>query len=147
MTYLLIAFIVFMALAPLSHFVPSRRQRRQAALRESAAVQGLFVEFRNLPTVSGATERVSHSGVIYYGLRLKPSRGRSRRRGAWRCEEGSWRPVGERLPVPEALQNLPPTVLAASVDEASCGVYWREEGEPSAVDEIGRALGDWAAGL
>ena len=47
--YLLIVFVIALALAPLSHFVPSKRQRHIARLREYAAVHGLFVEFRSLP--------------------------------------------------------------------------------------------------
>ena len=38
MTYLLIIFVIALALAPLSHFVPSKRQREIARLREYAAV-------------------------------------------------------------------------------------------------------------
>ncbi len=49
MTYLLIIFVIAVALAPLSHFVPSKRQRQIARMREYAAVHGLFVEFRGVP--------------------------------------------------------------------------------------------------
>ena len=48
MTYLLIIFVIALALAPLSHFVPSKRQREIARLREYAAVEleqaGLAIE-------------------------------------------------------------------------------------------------------
>jgi hypothetical protein len=49
LTYLLIILVIAIALAPLSHFVPSKRQREVARMREYAAVNGLFVEFRGVP--------------------------------------------------------------------------------------------------
>lgn len=147
MIYLVIALIVGLALAPLSHFVPSRRQRHQASLRESAALKGLFVEFRRLPQSGAGTAAVAGSNVIYYGLRLKPSRGKVRRQGVWLRDEQGWRSVGPRLPVPQVLQDMPAAVLAASVDDASCGVYWQEAGDPSTVAQIRENLGDWSEQL
>lgn len=148
MSYLIIAVVVLLALAPLSHFVPSRRQRREASLREAAAVAGLFVEFRDLPLSGGAREsgpsRRPRANAIYYGLRLRPSRGRERRRGSWLREGDDWRPAGDRQVPPEPLRELPGTVLAASVDEGSCGVYWREDGDLETVAGIHRALAAWA---
>ena len=145
MTYIIIALVVALALAPLTHFLPSRLQRQQAALREAAALKGLFVEFRSLPSAGGAAERLPKSGIIYYGLRLRPSRGRARRGGAWLREDGAWRSLGTpRVPVPAPLEPLPPAVLAASVDEVSCGVYWREEGDIQTVETIHEALSAWA---
>lgn len=143
MTYIIIALVVALALAPLSHFVPSKQQRRQAKMREAAAVQGLFVEFRNLPAGGGAAARVPRSGTIYYGLRLRPSRGRGRRRGAWVREEAGWRSLEGREPLPAPLEQLPAAVLAAGVDEASCGVYWREDGDTDSVSRIHAVLVEW----
>ena len=64
--YLLIVFVIALALAPLSHFVPSKRQRHIARLREYAAVHGLFVEFRSLPGT--ARERADGHTIYYAGL-------------------------------------------------------------------------------
>ncbi|WP_116364242.1 hypothetical protein [Parahaliea mediterranea] len=156
MTYLIIAFVIAIALAPLSHFVPSKQQRRQARLREAAAVQGLFVEFRDLPRSAAPGAAGVRADSLYYGLRLRPSRGRQRRRGAWLREEtGEWRALADgpghslqaRRAVPQALLEMPESVLAASVDEGSCGIYWREAGDLSTVAEIRRLLGDWGAQL
>ena len=71
MEYFVIVLVIALALAPLSHFVPSKHQRKVARLRESAAVQGLFVEFRNLPdgggtASSGRVARQQDRNIIYY---------------------------------------------------------------------------------
>ncbi|MFV0478932.1 MAG: hypothetical protein ACK5ME_14025 [Parahaliea sp.] len=147
MTYIIIALVVALALAPLTHFLPSKAQRRQAHLREVAAQQGMMVEFRSLPSQGSASERLPHSGIIYYGWRLRPSKGRERRRGAWIHEVDGWRSLGERVPVPAALAQLPPLILAASVDEISCGIYWQETGDEEIIRQIQCCLQAWASTL
>lgn len=146
MIYLLIALVIGLAIAPLLHFLPSKRQRALAGLREAAAVGGLFVEFRDMPD-SGSAERrppAVERQLIYYGLRLPPSRGKESRSGAWvRAEEG-WRAARGRAAVPPVLLEMPAEILAASVDEGSCGVYWRESGDVDTVHTIRRLLGLWA---
>ena len=118
MTYLLILFVIAIALAPLSHFVPSKRQRQIARMREYAAVHGLFVEFRDVPRrqYQDARQRnpVGHD-TIYYGKRLKPSRNRGEGARAWLREEEGFVGLERRLAPPSELAGLPPQVLAAGV--------------------------------
>lgn len=141
--YLLIFFVVMVALAPLTHFLPSKHQRKQVALREYAALSGLFVEFRSLPgRVAG--DRSAPDNVIYYGLRLRPSRQRLVRRQAWLQSHGHWQSVGKPAPLPEPLAACPDTVLASSLEEGSCGIYWQEQGDEGTVAEICRMLRAWA---
>ncbi|MEQ9464968.1 MAG: hypothetical protein RJQ10_14990 [Haliea sp.] len=146
MNYLLIAFIIVVALAPLTHFLPSKRQRRQAALREAAALAGLFVEFRSLPGTAAGRAPQAQQDVIYYGRRLAPSKGRGSRRGAWLQRDGEWLPAatGARTPVPGPLLACSPDILGASLDEGSCGVYWQEQGDTATVGEIHGILLAWA---
>ena len=83
MSYLLIGFVIALALAPLSYFVPSKAQRKIARLREYAALNGLFVEFREPP--GAAANAVTHRAAqtIYYGKRVR-ARGRGpTKRIAW----------------------------------------------------------------
>ena len=66
MKYVLILFVIALALAPLSHFYPSKRQRLVARMREYAAVHGLFVEFRDLPARGEPVPGERRAQVIYY---------------------------------------------------------------------------------
>lgn len=147
MKYLLILFIIAVALAPLTHFLPSKRQRQQARMRETAAVNGLFVEFRSLPgSTSGRQPTAADSGrVIYYGKRLPSSLRERPRRAAWIRDEKGWRGLEAGSPPPAILQELPASVPAASVDEGSCGVYWQEDGGEEEVQVIVSALEAWLA--
>jgi hypothetical protein len=143
--FLLILFVMALALAPLAHFLPGKRQRKIARLREYAAVHGLFVEFRDIPGKSPAQARAGDP--IYYGKRLPASVGGNVENGAWTRSGGDWTGVHTRRPVPSQLRELSVEILAGSVDKSSCGVYWTESGEEDCVEQIRRALEGWAADL
>ncbi|TDG13757.1 hypothetical protein E2F43_09580 [Seongchinamella unica] len=148
MKFLLILFVVALALAPLTHFLPSKRQRLVARMREYAAVHGLFVEFRDLPSrpaVSGREERSQQ--IIYYGKRLPPSRREPRQRVTWLRDDDGWRSLDKRVEPPPAADLLPASILAISVDEGSCGAYWKEAGEERDVEQIVTALEAWQQAL
>jgi hypothetical protein len=146
--YLLILFVVALALAPLTHFLPSKRLRKQARMRELAAVHGLFVEFRDLPVVEAPAGREARTQqVIYYGKRLQASRGHPRPRRAWLREDARWRGLQRRWEVPCVAREMPHAVLALSIDEGSCGVYWQEAGEEDDVALIVAALARWERSL
>ncbi|WOJ94246.1 hypothetical protein R0135_03540 [Congregibacter variabilis] len=145
MTYGIIILIVLLALAPLWHFMPTKRQRHQALLRESAALAGLFVEFRDLPLGQERLERLSASErqVLYYGLRLPASRKTRRERQAWYRERGQWSSRPGRLEPPTIASKLPDSILAIGVSDESCGVFWQELGDETLVREIAVLLNQW----
>jgi len=141
-TYLIIGIVVALALAPLLQFLPSRRQRHLARLREVAAVSGLFVEFRPVPGAD-RLPGVNPGTVIYYGRRLPAAAAGRVERATWLWTEEGWRALGARAPVPAALASLPPGILAAGVDQGSCGVYWQESGSEETVAQIVDVLRAW----
>lgn len=143
MTYLWIFLVIAIALAPLTHFIPSKRQRAVARMREHAAINGLFVEFRRAP---GAAQS-DQVRTLYYGKRLPPTRGQERPTHAWLHRSDEWKGLNHRLEAPLAFRVLPNQIAAASIDEASCGVYWQEEGGIDEVELIVDALKAWAANL
>jgi hypothetical protein len=137
--YLLIIFVLALALAPLLHVVPSKYQRRVARLREFAAVNGMFVEFRHIPEGAlSAAESAGHQPgrTIYYGLRIPASGRMERRRRAWVYGEEGWRSMPRGRSVPAPLADLPEGVFSVSIDEESCGIYWQESGEEAEIEKI-----------
>ena len=140
---------MLLALAPLWHFMPSKRQKRQARLREAAAIAGLFVEFRDLPLGPERLARLAAADrqVLYYGRRLKPSRRDARPPQNWYREAGQWISRPPRLPAPAIAAAVPETVLALGLGETSCGVYWREQGDENTVRELASLLQQWQAQL
>ena len=150
MTYLLIIVVIALALAPLSQVLPSKRQRKVARLREYAAVHGLFVEYRTIPGAGKGARRSSGSArgdIIYYGKRLRPRRGEPVNTGSWVVDTLGWRSLDRRAAVPAQLPSLAGDVMAASVDEGSCGIYWRESGGEEQVEQIRQVLEGWSEAL
>lgn len=148
--YVFIAVVVALAVAPLLHFLPTSTQRRQVAFREKAALGGLFVEFRDLPGYGPRLARMGRNErqVVYYGARLPAARGDCHQRQSWWRVDDTWRGGPQRLaPLPSALRDLPSSVLAASVDSSSCGVYWRECGDPGDVSQLIHCVTVWRADL
>jgi hypothetical protein len=145
LTWLIIIGIMVMALAPLWHFMPSKRQRHQATLRETAALNGLFVEFRDLPLPAARLARMpaAERQVLYYGCRLRPSRAAPSERHTWFRDADSWVALKGRLPVPDLASKLPDSVLALESGRASCGVYWRENGGEAEVLSLAETLCSW----
>lgn len=146
LTYLFIAFVLLLAVAPLLHFRPSKRQRVLARMREYAVLHGLQVEYRKLPTDQrGARPLVGD--IIYYGLRLSPDDRRATLKASWVREGGEWRSTGARVAPPQALDELPEGVVVVSVDEGGCGVYWAEVGGEPEIEKIRTVLSRWAQTL
>lgn len=146
---LIILLVVAVALVPLLQFAPSQRQRTIASLREHAAVNGLYVEFRDVP---GRPEYRKQAGVIpgtviYYGKRLPASSQEPRQAAQWASHNEHWHSVGERRDVPPFFEQLPAGALAAGFDEDSCGVYWVESDSVADVDAICAVLSAWSKHL
>lgn len=149
MIWLFILFVLAIALVPLLHFAPSKRQREIAGMREHAALDGLFVEFRKTP---GGEDRPLPEGVnarnlIYYGKRLPAARKRARITQAWRRDREGWLSIGGFAPVPAMFEDLPDCAVAASVDPDSCGIYWDESGGVETVSLIASVLTRWTEQL
>ena len=149
MEIFIILLVVALALAPLTNFFPSKRQRQVARMREYAAVHGLFVEFRDLPGSdrNRLREKQRPQQLIYYGKRLPPSRGELRPRLAWLAQAGVWTGAGHRRDPPACIDLLPASILALSQEESSCGIYWREPEDEAQVQQIVDALEVWSADL
>ena len=147
MSYLIILFVIALALAPLSHFVPTKQQRKAARMREYAAINGLFVEFREVPARPGAASTTRSGNTIYYGKRLKATGLGPQKRIAWLREGERWVGLSRRDPVPAVLSGFPESVLAASADPDSCGIYWQEQGVEATIDQILLALEEMVASL
>jgi len=94
-------------------------------------------------SASAGRERASQD-TIYYGKRLPPAKVKRETAMVWLLEADGWMGLERRNQVPPVLSSLAVPVLAASADEGSCGVYWRESGGVEAVELIRQTLESWA---
>ncbi len=145
MGWWIVLLVVLLALAPLWHFAPTKRQRLQARLRECAALNGLFVELRDLPLPQDRLARMpaGERQVVYYGCRLRTSGMVPMRRTAWYRSGDDWSCRNGREAPPDFVQEIPDSVLAVDLGPESCGLYWREEGTEDDVISLARRLAAW----
>lgn len=137
---------MLLAAAPLLYVLPGERQRRQACLREAAALAGLFVELRNLPSAANRRRRrlsAAERQVLFYGCRFNALMRAPPPTCVWYREGKVWRSWPPRRPVPDWLNEAPAVVLAVSVNAESCGFYWREQGSEALVWQLARWLLTW----
>ncbi len=148
MKWWLISLLLLGAFGPIFWLVPSRRDRRLAAMREQARVRGISVELTRLPDLNPKSEdRVSAAGLeleptlscvayrLPYGRTLSLAPVWQLQRDS-RVSEGllpGWRLTGER-PGSESYQaaiaalvpHLPEDCLALECDTHRVSFYWTE---------------------
>jgi len=160
MTWLIIIVVLIVAFGPIMWLVPSKRDRRLAAMRQQARQEGLLVEMRRLPKVGAAPEERVTAGarvlepVQDVAVYQRPLQRRLRNLPAWRLLRGGpgiegpsgWAfEIGKKphdKHMNAALQALEPTfarlpedVLALECEERMLGAYWLERA-PSGPAEV-----------
>ncbi|MCB1682995.1 MAG: hypothetical protein R3E82_07360 [Pseudomonadales bacterium] len=177
MSWIVIAVVVLAAFGPVLWILPSRKDRRLAALRAKAREEGLVVDLRSLPKRNAAAhERVSAAGqvrdpVVEVAAYTQGLERKLRNLPVWRLQRGEeegetgnapregWiyldRPTGKahvaamlELADP-LLAALPADVLALEVAPRSLLIYWLEgrEAGPEQVGELAARLREFGARL
>lgn len=174
MVWLIIALILIVAIGPLFWLMPSRRDRRLAALRQRAYQSGMRVDLRRLPAHDVAPEeRVTAGGRPLDTSRelaayLMPFPQRLRELPSWRVMRGGegaeaaagWRfEPGKRPDHPQLravldeidgfLGGLPDDVAAVECEPHALAAYWREGPgtTPDRVDDLAARLRAAASAL
>ena len=174
MVWLVIVLILIVAIGPIFWLMPSRRERRLAALRQRAYRHGMRVSLRRLPAGDVAPEdRVTAGGRALdtsreYAAYVMPLEKRLRNLPSWRVLRGGegmsavagWafeagkRPEHVELPaVLEAMEpflsSLPEDVVAVECEPHSLAAYWREGPgtTPERVDDLAQRLTAGATAL
>lgn len=144
MSYLIILFVIALALAPVLALKPSKAQKHLVKLRDCAREAGLQVQLGHLPQTHRQQVRREdpESGAAYRLL--------------WRHEQAKisqfqfllLRQETEVSKVPPpilqvleaALVQLPGIIEAVEFSNLGVAVYWREKGDCDTVGEIARCL-------
>lgn len=146
MAFWIITGVVLLALAPLSHFWPSKQQRRLAHIREHAALLGLYVELRKLPVHRKVDIQIPADDRrywVYYGLRLAlkvklPV-------GSWLRTADGWVTLTGDSDLPSALVGLPEGLDVVSSTPGSVGFFWQERGGEEVLEQAALCLKQAAA--
>ena len=153
MVWIVILLALGVVVGPVLYLVPTRRDRRLAAIRLAARRSGLVVELQCVPNLDApAAERVSAAGAplapvhasVSYAM---PLRARLEHVGRWRLlrsERTGWQFDAERkTPAhPELLRRLrallatlPEDAVALELDGGRLACFWLER-FPAGVDTV-----------
>jgi hypothetical protein len=136
LTWVLIIFVVMVALSPLLSMRPSRRQRQLAAFREQAALAGLVVQLQQLP-------QSPDSGLQPFYSRRRPREDNQPRSSVvYRRTAQGWLSAQGKIAPEEAelLAAMPAGVSHVSSTKACVGVFWDETGSVADLEQIDRLL-------
>jgi hypothetical protein len=136
-TYLLIAFVVMVALSPLISMMPTRRQRQIADLRQQAAILGLTVQLRERPDASGSGEILP-----FYGRHRQRSDRKCSGNVVYRRSGDNWSASTGSIPtpLPTLFAGLPEGVSHVCESLHDVGLFWDERGPEADVERIDEVL-------
>ena len=165
MTWVIIAVVLLVAFGPVLWLVPSRKDRRLAALRQAARQEGLVVEIKRIPKTNPLPEeRVSAGGQVREPVRdcaayqwLLGSK--LKHLPAWRLllkegsADGPWpdwvfephvrasEPYLKEVMalIRTVISELPEGVVGLELSERAVLVYWLEGSQSGREDVVGMA--------
>ena len=144
MSYLIIAAVVLMVVAPIFWFMPSPEVRRQVKLRDKAMALGLQVQVCDLPQTYKAKVRQEYieKGVVYRLPWLQAKRSVGSFHYQWVANDTQEQALPEWLsPLLAATHAMMPAdIIAVEYATPGVAIYWREKGEVDKVAQVHSCL-------
>lgn len=144
MSYLIILFVVALALAPIMALKPSKQQKHLIKLRDCARQLGLQVQVCEMPQTHRQQVRRedTESGVVYRLLWRHPlAKVRQIQFLLLRAEtERNTAPEPVLTALQDCLAQLPEVIAAIEFTHIGVAVYWQEQGDVAEVEAISRQL-------
>lgn len=144
MSYLIILFVVALALAPVLALMPSKQQKHLIALRDSARAAGLQVQVCKLPQTHRQKVRKEdeESGVAYRLLWRHPdARFKTIHFTVLRAEVSAHESEGHIESILRtALDSLPDCIMGLEFTNIGLAAFWQEQGDTDSVEIIAQTL-------
>lgn len=170
MSYIIIAFVLLLVIAPIIKVLPSRADREKMNLRREAMRQGVHVEITKIDDpIPKQDKYITHTGrrldpilnvTAYHLFRKKPAEWRQERTLSWSIERrvtpsttglpGNWewieKPVGLAPGLAESVAStlplLPDDAVKVSETNYRVSVYWHERSGQSGLAGVMQFLGE-----
>ena len=136
MAWVLIIFVIFVALSPLLSMRPSRRQRHIADLRQQAAIGGMLVQLQPLPQTTDSGLRP------FYSRRRVRQEDQARPSVIYRRTAQGWLSAQQKIAprVRPLLAAMPAGVSHVSDTDLAVGAFWDENGSEDDLQQIDKLL-------
>lgn len=128
MVYLLILLGLAVVVAPLLSAMPSKGQRRKAALRDAARQYGLRVSIRPPPDIPPRFRFAPDAELVCYERMLPNGLQAPGRQCRYVRLDNEWRSIFDDLPAPDWVHRLPEGAVVAELTERNASIFWDERG-------------------
>jgi len=126
--YLLSLLGLAVVVAPLLSAMPSKGQRRKAALRDAARQYGLRVSIRPPPDIPPRFRFVPDGELVCYERMLPKGLQALGRQCRYVRLDNEWRSIFDDLPPPDWVRRLPEGAVVAELSERNASIFWDERG-------------------
>ena len=140
MVYVLIALGLAVVIAPLISAMPSKAQRRVAAVRDRAKDLGLRVTLRPVPAVPARFRFAPERDLACYQQNQSRSKSGLGEHRAYVFAEGHWQPTQGASTAPEWLTSLPSGAPLVEVSDRYISIFWDERGGLEDLETIRQAI-------
>ena len=140
MVYVLIALGLAVVIAPLISAMPSKAQRRVAAVRDRAKDLGLRVTLRPVPAVPARFRFAPERDLACYQQIQSRSKSELGEHRAYVFAEGHWQPTQGASTAPEWLTSLPSGATLVEVSDRYLSIFWDEREGLEGLETIRQAI-------
>lgn len=140
MVYVLIFLGLAVVIAPLVSAMPTKTQRRKAALRDHARSCDLRVSLRPLPPIPPRFRCEPEGELACYERRLAPALHGTGRRAEFVRVKGDWFPTTGVSLAPDWLTQLPAGALYVEWLEKTVSIFWDEKEDQDGLMKITQAI-------
>jgi len=138
--YVLIFLGLAVVIAPLVSAMPTKSQRRKAALRDHARSCELRVSLRPLPAIPARFRCEPEGELACYEHRLASALQVPNRRDQFVRAQGDWFPTVGVLQAPSWLAELPEGALYVEWLEKTVSIFWDEKEDLDGLIKIKQAI-------
>ena len=128
MVYFFILLGLAVVIAPLLSAMPSKGQRRKAALRDEARHCGLRVSIRPPPDIPPRFRFVPDVELVCYERMLPKALEAMGGQCRYVRLDGAWQSIFDDQPPPGWVHQLPEGALVAELSERNVSIFWDERG-------------------
>jgi hypothetical protein len=140
MVYVLIALGLAVVIAPLISAMPSKAQRRTAAVRDRAKELGLRVTLRPVPAVPARFRFAPERDLACYQQVHSQGKSALGEQRAYVLADGHWQPTQGASATPAWLTVLPPGAPLVEVSDRYISIFWDETEGLEGLESIRRAI-------
>ena len=140
MVYVLIALGLAVVIAPLISAMPSKAQRRVAAVRDRAKDLGLRVTLRPVPAVPARFRFAPQRDLACYQQVQPLGKSALGEHRAYVFADGHWQPTQGASTAPEWLTSLPSGAPLVEVSDRYISIFWDEREGLEGLETIRQAI-------